>query len=149
MLCYVLVVVLLVVVLIVVVLLVVVLLDVVLLVVVLRTCCCVTGCCVNCCCPIDCCPIDCCVTGCCVPGFQRFTKREMVFTQFAVCATLGDYERKKKQILTSPVITSLLDSDGRVSTALEPVPTYVHTYISSCAYVRTYTEIGRSGVVVR
>jgi hypothetical protein len=45
---------------------------------------------------------------------DQFTEKDLHFTQFAVCATLGDYERKKKQILTSPVITALLDSSGDI-----------------------------------
>ena len=47
----------------------------------------------------------------------RFRDPEVHFIQFSVCATLGDYEKRKKQILSSPVIIAMLNTIGEVSRA--------------------------------
>ena len=49
------------------------------------------------------------------PMLCRFIDPEMGFSQFTVCATLGDYEQRKKQILSSPVIIAMLSTSGEVS----------------------------------
>ena len=58
--------------------------------------------------------LQCCVFPCIL---CRFRDPEVHFIQFSVCATLGDYEKRKKQILSSPVIIAMLNTIGEVSRA--------------------------------